>query len=49
MANITGITSMIKSVNPRKLVSMDRLNNERQRKQNKAREDELDDHNRENT
>lgn len=49
MANITGITSMIKSVNPRKLVSMDRLlNNERQRKQNKAREDELDDHNREN-
>ena len=40
---------MIKSVNPGKLVSIDRLlNNERQRKQNKAREDELDDHNREN-
>ena len=43
LANITGITSMIKSVNPRKLVSMDRLMNiERQKEQNRAMEEELD-------
>lgn len=40
LANITGITSMIKSVNPRKLVSMDRLMNiERQKERNRAREE----------
>lgn len=43
LANITGITSMIKSVDPRKLVSMDRLMNiDRQKEQNRAMGEELD-------